>query len=516
MTIYEAHGLTVTIDGRKLVHGVDFSLAAGECIALVGASGSGKSLTCLAPFGLSPGIAGGSVRLAGQELVGASEAALRPLRGREVGFIFQQPMTALTPHLTIGRQLAEAFIQKGGGRADRATLAAALDRVGLPRPAELLDQYPHRLSGGQRQRVMIATAIAHNPKLLIADEPTTALDAPLREEVLELISRLRIEQGLAMLLVSHDLAAVAAHADRIVVMNEGRVVETGTAEQVLNRPRDPYTQALLAASPRLTDPPPDLPPVGDNLIAARSICVTFPRAGWRRGAFAAVDDVDLNVREGEAVALVGGSGSGKSTLARAIARLGPMQTGEVRWRGAALPARSTIRPAQRRHIQPVFQDPVASLDPQWCVADIIAEPLRYLSPGTPAAERERKVAALLEEVGLPAEFAGRKPRQLSGGQAQRVAIARALVADPELLLLDEATSALDVLVAGRVLDLLAELQRRRRLAILFISHDLAVARRLCHRVAVMDSGRIVEEGPTEQIIANPQHPATRNLVGASA
>lgn len=514
MTIYEARGLTVTIDGRELVHGIDFALSAGECLALVGASGSGKSLSCLTPFGLSPGVAGGSVRLLGRELVGAAEATLRDMRGRDTGFIFQQPMTALTPHLTIGRQLAEAFLQAGGPKPGRATLAAALDRVGLPRPAELLDQYPHRLSGGQRQRVMIAAAIAHDPRLLIADEPTTALDAPLRAEILDLISRLRTEHGLAMLLVSHDLNAVAAHADRILVLNEGRMVEAGTADEILRHPRETYTKALIAASPRLNDAPPDLPAIGAPLLEARGISVTFPRPGWRRGLLTAVQDADLGLAEGEGLALVGGSGSGKSTLARAIARLGPMRAGKVSWRGALLPPRNAIRPAERRHIQPVFQDPIASLDPQWRVADIIAEPLRYLHFDA-ISERDRKIAALLEEVGLPPEFATRKPGQLSGGQAQRVAIARALIADPELLLLDEATSALDVLVAGRVLDLLADLQRKRRLAILFISHDLAVARRLCHRIAVMEAGRIVEVGSTEKIIARPQHPATKLLVNAS-
>jgi ABC-type glutathione transport system ATPase component len=516
MTVYQVRGLTVSIDGRALVHGLDFTLAPGECLALVGASGSGKSLSCLAPFGLSPGIAGGSAMLLGRELVGLTEPELRAMRGREAGFIFQQPMTALTPHLTIGRQLAEAFRQADGGKPDRAALVAALDRVGLPRPSELLDQYPHRLSGGQRQRVMIAAALAHRPKLLIADEPTTALDAPLRKEILALISELRAEQGLAMLLVSHDLAAVAAHADRILVLNEGRMVETGTADEILRQPREAYTKALITASPRLSDPAPALPAIDAPLLEARGVAVSFPRPGWRRGSFSAVEEAGLTLAAGEGLALVGGSGSGKSTLARAIARLGPMRAGEVFWRGEPLPSRASIRPIERRHIQPVFQDPVASLDPQWRVSEIIGEPLRYLAPATSAIERTRKVEALLEEVGLSPEFATRRPRQLSGGQAQRVAIARALIADPELLLLDEATSALDVLVAGRVLDLLADLQRSRGLAILFISHDLAVARRLCHRIAVMEAGHIVEVGPTEEIIARPQHPATKLLVHASS
>ena len=500
MSVYAVSGLTVAIDGRRVVDGIDFALAEGECVALVGASGSGKSQSCLAPFGLSAGMAGGSARLLGQELVGAPESALRGMRSRHVGFVFQQPMTALTPHLTVGAQLAEAWRQAGAPRPGRSELIAALARVELPRPGELLDQYPHRLSGGQRQRVMIAAAIAHRPRLLVADEPTTALDAPLRTEILALLARLQTEEGLALLLVSHDLAAVERHADRIVVLNEGRMV----------RPDDPYARALHAASPRLSDPAPRLPQTGAPLLAADAVRVTFARPGWRRGTFVAVDDASLTLAEGEGLALVGGSGSGKSTLARAIARLGPMDSGAVRWRDAALPARNAIRPGERRFIQPVFQDPVASLDPQWRVADIVAEPLRYLAPG-----RTVSIEALLEEVGLDRGYMTRKPAELSGGQAQRVAIARALVSDPELLLLDEATSALDVLVAGKVLDLLAELQQRRGLAILFISHDLAVARRLCHRIAVMEAGRIVETGPTEAIIAAPAHPATQRLVAAS-
>jgi peptide/nickel transport system ATP-binding protein len=515
VSVYSVEDLTVTIGDRQVVRDVSFAIGAGECVALVGASGSGKSQSCLAPFGLTPGHPQGSARLLDNELIGMPEPDLRRTRGHDVGFVFQQPMTALTPHLKIGRQLTEAWTQAGAQRPSAPELTAALERVGLPRPGELLDQYPHRLSGGQRQRVMIAAAIAHRPKLLIADEPTTALDAPLRAEILELISRLRAEYGLAMLLVSHDLTAVAAHADRIVVLNEGRMIETGPAPQLLENPADEYTRALIAASPRLSDPPPRLPETGAALLSARSISVAFPRPGWHRGSFTAVEDADIVLAEGEGLALIGGSGSGKSTLGRAIARLGPMQSGVVDWRGASLPHRKAIRPQQRRHIQPVFQDPVASLDPHWRVEDIVAEPLRYLQPGLTAAERQDRVRSLLQEVGLTADFARRKPAQLSGGQAQRVALARALIADPEMLLLDEATSALDVLVAGRILDLLTDLQRRRRIAILFISHDLAVARRLCHRIAVMEAGRIVEAGPTETIIAAPHHPATKRLVEAS-
>lgn len=501
MSVYRVADLGVTIDGRRVVDGVDFAIGRGECVALVGASGSGKSQTCLAPFGLSAGVATGSARLADTELCGAAPGLLRRMRAQAAGFVFQQPMTALAPHLTVGRQLSEAWRQAGAARPRRADLAAALDRVGLPRPDELLDQYPHRLSGGQRQRVMIAAAIAHRPRLLVADEPTTALDAPLRAEILALLSQLRAEQGLALLLVSHDLDAVARHADRVVVLNDGRVEAADSH----------YARALAAAVPHLADPPPVLPRPGDTLLAARDICVRFPRAGWRRGVLNAVDGASLDLRAGEGLALIGGSGSGKSTLARAIARLGPQTAGEVRWRDVPLPPRRGFARDLRRLMQPVFQDPLASLDPKWTVADIIAEPLRHLAPAGSLDLPQR-----LAEVGLDPDMADRKPAQLSGGQAQRVAIARALVCDPELLLLDEATSALDVLVAGKVLDLLSELQRRRRLAILFISHDLAVARRLCHRIAVMDQGRIVEEGPAEAVIANPRHPVTQRLVGASA
>lgn len=501
MSIYVVDDLAVDIGGRRVVEGVSFSLDRGECVALVGASGSGKSQSCLAPFGLSAGVISGSARLLGEELADAAPARLSRLRACHAGFVFQQPMTALTPHLNIGRQLSEAWRQAGAARPSRAELAAALDRVGLPRPAELLDQYPHRLSGGQRQRVMIAAAIAHRPKLLVADEPTTALDAPLRAEILGLLSELRVEQGLALLLVSHDLTAVERHADRVVVLNGGRV-ENADSD---------YAKALIAASPRLTDPAPALPPVGERLLVAAGVTVDFPRPGWRRGRIVAVADAGLTLRAGEGLALVGGSGSGKSTLARAIARLGPQSAGVVSWKDRPLPPRGRIEPASRRFMQPVFQDPVASLDPKWRVEDIIAEPVRHLAPG-----HEAPVAALLAEVGLSADFADRRPAELSGGQAQRVAIARALACDPELLLLDEATSALDVLVAGKVLELLETLRRRRGLAILFITHDLAVARRLCHRIAVMDAGRIVEEGETETLIRTPRHAATRRLVGASA
>ncbi|KRB82813.1 ABC transporter [Sphingomonas sp. Root710] len=515
MTLIAAEGLRIAIGGRTIVHDIGFSIDAGRSLALVGASGSGKSQTCFAPFGLSPATVTGSFRFDGAELVGAGEDRLRAIRGRDVGFVFQQPLTALTPHLTIGAQLREAWTQAGAPRPSRDEMAAALERVGLDRTRERLDQYPHRLSGGQRQRTLIAMAIAHRPRLLVADEPTTALDAMLRTEIMQLLGRLCRERGMAMLLVSHDLASVADHADDVAVLHDGHIVETGPAPMLLRNPRSDYARALIAASPRLDGPAPPLGPVGAPLIEARGVSVSFARPGWRRGQLQAVADADLSVAEGEAVAIVGGSGSGKSTLARAIARLGPIDCGTVDWRGAPLPPRKAMRPRHRAGMQPVFQDPVASLDPLWKVADIVAEPLRQLRPDLDAATIAARVDDVLAEVGLDPALAARRPAGLSGGQAQRVAIARALGPDPALLLLDEATSALDVLVAGTILDLLAELQNQRGLAILMITHDLAVARRLCHRIVVMDGGHIVEEGSTDRLIMSPNHAVTRRLVEAS-
>lgn len=516
MTLYAVRELSVGIDGKRLVEGLSFSIAAGECVALVGASGSGKSLSCMTPFGLSAGEASGSALLEGEELVGRPEKTLRHLRSRKAGFVFQQPLTALTPHLTVGRQLAEAAMQGVAPRPARRDLAAMLERVGLSRPDERLDQFPHRLSGGERQRVLIAAAIAHRPRLLIADEPTSALDSVLRAEIMALLDRLRREEGLGLLLVSHDLASVAAHADRLIVMDAGQMVETGPSRRVIDQPAERYTGRLMAATPRLSEAAPILPPIGEPVLEGRSLSVSFRRPGWRRGRIQAVDNVSLTIHRGEAVALVGGSGSGKSTLARAIAGIGPLDEGMLSWQGTTLAPSHRRTLAERRLIQPVFQDPLASLDPHWTVGSIIAEPLRHLQPDMLGTDRSARVSSLLGQVGLDASFAQRAPRSLSGGQAQRVAIARALAAEPDMLLLDEATSALDVLAGGDILALLAELQRSKGLSLLFVTHDLAAARRLCHRVAVMEAGRIVEQGAFEQLIARPAHPATQRLVGAAA
>lgn len=515
MSVYAVDRLHIADGARTIVEDVAFAIQRGECVALVGASGSGKSQSCLAPFGLSPLTATGGAHLAGTDLLALPPAALRATVARDVGFVFQQPLTALTPHLTIGAQLAEAWRQAGAPRPRRADLAAALDRVGLDRPVERLDQYPHRLSGGQRQRALIAMAVAHRPRLLVADEPTSALDAALRRSTLDLLARLRAEDGLALLLVSHDLAEVAAHADRIVVLDAGHMVEAGDTAAILAAPRQAYTRALIAAAPRLDHPRPVLPAPGVPLLAARGVSVGFARAGWRRGRIAAVVDADLDIAAGESVAIVGGSGSGKSTLARAIARLGPIDRGTVSWAGTSLPPRSQMRARHRRFFQPVFQDPLASLDPRWTVAAIVAEPLARLAPELTPQERAVRVLATLAEVELAPDLADRRPGTLSGGQAQRVALARALVSRPALLVLDEATSALDVLVAARVLSLLEELRTERGLAMLVITHDLAIARRLCHRIIVMQEGRVVEAGPADQVIAAPKAAATIAMVAAS-
>ena len=525
MTVYAADNLSVTIDGRRVVDGLSFAVAAGECLAIVGESGSGKSQACLAPFGLSRGVAGGSAVLCGDQLVGRGEAALRPVRGRNVGFVFQQPLSALTPHLTIGRQLAESMDD-----GDHRRLARALEDVGIERPEERLRQYPHQLSGGQRQRVMIAMAVAHGPRLLVADEPTTALDATLRREILRLIDRLRAEKGLAVILVSHDLGLVADHADKVLVMRAGQMVEQGPAKALLAAPATDYARALAAAAPRMDTPLPELAPAGDTLLRAHGVDVSFRRPGWRKPRVQAVSNAGVDIGAGEAVALVGGSGSGKSTLARAIAGLGPMDGGEVIWQGVPLGRRGRIAPEHRRAIQLVAQDPVDSLDPLWSAARSVGEGLFPhgfrssraksrdgwgVSASLDTNDSSGAVDALLAEVSLDPGLANRRPAALSGGQAQRVAIARALAAGPKLLVCDEATSALDVTVQAEVMALLAELQRSRGLSMLFISHDLALVRQICHRIVVLDQGRVVEAGPTARVLANPRSDVTRRLVEAS-
>jgi ABC-type glutathione transport system ATPase component len=509
---YQLSHLSVRIGDACIVDDISFTLAPGEIVALAGASGAGKSMTAMTPFGLSAGQADGSVMLDGTELIGMAEKDLLAIRAANLGFVFQQPLTALTPHRTVAQHLIEASCQAGGSRPDKSAMIAMLTAVGLSRPEERLSQYPHRLSGGERQRVLIAAALAHGPRYLIADEPVSALDAALRGEIMTLLVGLCRQRGMAMLLVSHDLSGIEKYADRLLLLDKGKLVEAGGAAQIALKPQSDYGQRLMAATPRLTEPMPPLPVPGNTVLEVEGVCVTFPQSGWRRGRVDAVVDASLTLAEGETLALVGGSGSGKSTLGRAIAGLGPIRAGVIRWKGQPMPPRHKRCVEHRRLVQPVFQDPLASLDPRWTVFHIIAEPMKWLLPEADHADR---IALLLTEVGLDPEFATRKPAALSGGQAQRIAIARALAASPEMLLLDEATSALDPLVADGVTGLFARLQRERRLSLLFITHDLALARRVAHRIAVMDAGRIVECAPRELLFGDPQTTATKRLISAS-
>ncbi len=514
MSLYRLDTMSVTIGERVLVRDLSLEIEPGECVVLAGASGSGKSLTSLSPFGLSAGHIGGSAMLDGQDLAGLDEAALRAVRREKVGFVFQQPLTALTPHLTSAQHLAESAMQAGGPRPDRQALADMLGAVELADPLAKLQRYPHQLSGGERQRLMIACAIAHRPKLLIADEPVSALDAHLRGEIMALLTRLRRETGMGMLLVSHDLASLEHHADRVLVMQDGQVVEAGAAHAIARAPQHAYTQALWAATPSLKAAlPDDLPEPGAALFEVRGLTVRFPGNGLFAKPMTAVNSVDLTVHESEAVALIGGSGSGKSTIGRAIAGLGPVSAGTLQWSGE--PLKQGRSREQRRWIQPVFQDPVASLDPRWRVSDIIAEPLVHLRPDLTSWGRAGLVKKALQMVELDGPLADRLPQDLSGGQAQRVAIARALVSEPQMLVLDEATSALDPLVGAQIIALLTRLQREQALAMLVITHDLALAAQFCHRALVLDAGRIVEQGAMADLIAQPQAPMTQRLVAAS-
>ena len=518
MALLEVAGLSVTFGVRQVVRDVSFTLDRGETLALVGESGSGKSLTALSLLQLLPAGAActGRVMLDGHSMLDAPAPALRQARGGTAGMIFQEPMTSLNPLHAIGRQVAEA-VALHGRRPDRAAIVALLAEAGFPDAASRLDDYPHQLSGGQRQRVMIAMALANDPALLIADEPTTALDVTIQAGILDLLAREKRVRGLALLLISHDLNVVRRHADRVAVMRDGQIVETGPVAAVFARPEHPYTRMLIAAEPGGAPAP--VPAHAPVLAEADGVTVRFPvRRGLLRrvvGEVRAVDGVSLTVREGETVGLVGESGSGKSTLGLALLRMQPVE-GRILFEGRDL---AGLRPAGlrplRRRMQVVFQDPYGSLSPRMSAGEIVAEGLRVHEPRLAPAAREARVAAALEEVGLPADAAGRYPHEFSGGQRQRIAIARAVVLQPRLIVLDEPTSALDRSVQAQVVDLLRRLQQRHGLAYLFISHDLAVVRALAHRVVVLRGGRVVEQGPAGELFAAPRDPYTRALMAAA-
>ncbi|GAA1774696.1 dipeptide ABC transporter ATP-binding protein [Agromyces lapidis] len=546
--VLELEQLRVAFGREEVVRGVSLAIAPGECVAIVGESGSGKSVTARSLLGMAgegARVEAQTLRLAGRDLRGATEREWRGVRGGQAGLVLQDALVALDPLRPIGREIGDALrIHDRMPRAERrARTLEVLADVGMPDPATAVRRRSGELSGGLRQRALIASALALDPPLLIADEPTTALDATVQARVLELLAEVR-GRGTAVLLISHDLAVVARLADRVLVMREGRVIEQGTVDEVLRAPREPYTRALIAAVPAevprgapLSRPADSdanataaqTPTAADRaasregspgstpLLALDGVVKTFPVRGG--GRFTAVDDVSLDVHRGETVGLVGESGSGKTTLARLALALTAPDRGAVTLDGEPWSALDEhARRPRRPRIGAIYQDALSSFDPLWSVGRILADaaggaPGKGAGTGHPSrAATARRVAELLDRVGLAGAVAGREPLTLSGGQRQRVAIARALAAAPELLVCDEPVSALDVTIQAQILDLLDELQRERGLAMLFISHDLGVVRHMADRVAVMQAGRIVESGPAERVFAAPGHPYTARLV----
>jgi peptide/nickel transport system ATP-binding protein/glutathione transport system ATP-binding protein len=522
--------LSLSFGSHPAVRGLSFTVGRGETLALVGESGSGKSATALGILRLiereGGRITGGRVVLHGREgapdidLTAADARTLQAVRGNRISMIFQEPMTALNPVMRLGDQVAEVLrLHRRIGRAEAlAEVVSAFARVRIPDPERRAGQYPHELSGGLRQRVMIAMALACRPDLLIADEPTTALDVTTQAEILRLIRDLQAETGMSLLFITHDMGVVAEIADRMVVMRQGERVEDGPVGGVFARPAVPYTRMLMAAAPRLGAGAPPTPLGSTPVLEVRDLAVRFPVGGsllpGRGRDYHAVNGVSLTVGRGETLGLVGESGCGKSTLARAILRLIEPSEGEVRIVGRPVTGLSAAAlRATRADAQMVFQDPFASLNPRLPVRDLVTEPARLA--GRVSARDARDLAvSLLQRVGLEPEAADRYPHQFSGGQRQRLCIARALSVGPALIVADEPVSALDVSVARQVTDLMAELQARDGLSFLFISHDLAVVERVSHRVAVMHAGRVVETGPTARVLAEPAHPYTRRLLAA--
>jgi microcin C transport system ATP-binding protein len=528
--LLEVHNLSVTFAGRagappvEAVKRVSFTLDRGETLALVGESGSGKSVTALSvlqllPYPVAAHGAGSSIRFAGEELVGAPPGQLRRVRGNRIAMVFQEPMTSLNPLHTLERQIAETLLihKHMGGAAGRAQTIELLRLVGLPDAENRLGAYPHQLSGGQRQRVMIAMAIANEPDLLIADEPTTALDVTIQAHILQLLKDLRDRFGMALLLITHDLTIVRKMADQVCIMTRGEIVESGATEDIFAGPRHPYTRRLLAAEPKGVAAPAD--PAAGEMMAAEEVKVWFPirRGVLRRvgGYVKAVDGVSLAVKRGTTLGVVGESGSGKTTLGLALLRLTEAE-GHIRFAGRDIVAltQRQLRPL-RREMQVVFQDPYSSLSPRFSVAQIVEEGLKVHRLAASPAERRRLIETALVEVGLDPEAADRYPHEFSGGQRQRIAIARALVLKPRFVVLDEPTSALDMSVQAQIVELLRELQARHGLAYLFISHDLRVVRALAHEILVMKDGKIVESGATERVMTRPEHPYTRTLMAAA-
>jgi oligopeptide/dipeptide ABC transporter ATP-binding protein len=533
--VLDIQNLTVTFDTPDgpvhAVKGVSLAVPPGECLGVVGESGSGKSQTFLAAFGLvaSNGRATGSAKLNGQELVGLKPDQLTPVRGRKVGFVFQDPLTALTPHMRIGTQMAEGLRLHFG--LDQAAAEARckdwLERVRIPEASRRLRQYPHELSGGMRQRVMIAMAMMGEPDLLIADEPTTALDATVQAQVLDLIDDLRRDTGAAVVLITHDMGVIARMASQVAVMKAGEVVETGDIGAVFRTPQADYTRMLLNAVPRIESARRDgeralsAPVAGDPLLTVRDLKMHFPVDGAgglfaRKKQLRAVDGVSFDLRPGETLGVVGESGCGKSTLARAVIQLLKPSAGSVTFLGRGIDAsdNKALREA-RKDLQIVFQDPLASLNPRMTAGDIIAEPLDTFEPGISRDERRARVEEIMAKVGLLPMMINRYPHEFSGGQNQRIGIARAMILRPKLIVADEPVSALDVSIRAQIINLLHDLQKEFGIALIFISHDLAVVRHVSHRVLVLYLGKIMELADSPTLNAKPRHPYTQALLSAA-
>ncbi len=535
--ILEVRGLDVrfdTPDGEvHAVRGVDLQIGAGECLAVVGESGSGKSQTFLAAMGLlaSNGRASGSIRYRGKEILGLGPKRLNTVRGKSMTMIFQDPLTSLTPHMRIGDQMREVLAAHLSLRGEAATQRCLewLERVRIPEARSRLRQYPHELSGGMRQRVMIAMSMLCGPDLLIADEPTTALDVTVQAQVLDIMEELKAETQAAIALITHDMGVVARMADRVQVMQDGAYVETGPADRIFARPAHAYTRMLLDAMPRLDRPDRLTGPIAQTrkviegeepILSVNDIKVWFP-VSTETGLLAkkrmlkAVDGVSFDLFPGETIGIVGESGCGKSTLARAILRLVPATAGTISWIGSNLLAKTTREMRQaRQDLQIVFQDPMAALNPRMTIGASIAEPLLTFKPGMKAKARETEVRSMMARVGLNPDMINRYPHELSGGQNQRVGIARAMILGPKLVICDEAVSALDVSIQAQIIDLLAGLQKDLGLSMLFISHDLSVVREVSHRVMVLYLGRVVEFATRDAIYDDARHPYTKALISA--
>ena len=523
--LIEVSHLSIAFGTEQVVRDVSFTIAPGEKFALVGESGSGKTVTALSLLRLNQDVDySGQILFDGKDILQQSERVMRGVRGNDIAMIFQEPMTALNPLFSIGNQIAEVLKLHQGlsNRAAALRTVELLDQTGIAEPARRATAFPHQLSGGQRQRAMIAMALACKPKLLIADEPTTALDVTIQVQILELLNRLQREENMAVLMISHDLNLVRHFADRVGVMERGRLIETAPSALLFAQPREAYTRKLLASHPQRLVDAVDERAEGDNitpLLQAEGLRCSFQiKRGWlRKETFVAVDATDLALPRGRTLGIVGESGSGKSTLGMALLRLSTASVqGRISYDGKRLDSMSgaAIRPL-RAGMQVVFQDPFASLSPRRTVQQIVGEGLALHQPHlSPVAQRDAIVGAL-REVGLDADILARYPHAFSGGQRQRIAIARALVLKPALLLLDEPTSSLDVSVQQQVLSLLAELQRKYGMSYLFISHDLAVIRAMAHEVMVMKDGKVVERGAVENVLRQPVHPYTQRLLAAS-